>query len=99
MVAFEFEPETWPEEEAFDNPAKEGQLRYLRAIRENQPNCTSEMFRQLCGAILEEYGLLDQINEGSVDVLITFFSKSQARHKRAAERAAWSWIYGQASPL
>jgi hypothetical protein len=88
MESYGYEPMIWPDEDRFEAPIERGQLKYLRAVRESSMT-TGKGFRLLCGAILEGYGLPDQINAGSAEVLIDFFKRAPARCKRAAERQGW----------
>ena len=88
MTSFEFEPESWPAEKFFELPSHDNQMAYLRAVGRNSM-VPPKQFRMLCTAILEGYGLPDEINQGSCIVLIDYFKSAPARSRRAAERHAW----------
>lgn len=91
MMSFDYEPGEWPPEYFFQQPATPPQLKFLRACRENAMT-TGHGFRLLCGAILEGYGLPDQINKGSASILIDFIKNAPRNSRREAERTAWREI-------
>lgn len=89
MEAFGYEPEKTPDEEDFGMPLTLRQSNYLAQVKESYGR-PGKQFKELCDAILEAYGLTtERLCYGRAEVLIDFFSKSAARHKRAAERKAW----------
>lgn len=89
MMSHGYEPENIPADEDFGMPMTMRQSNYLQQVRESYGR-TGQQFRTLCDTILEGYGFpVGPICYGRAEMLIDFFSKSAARHKRAAERAAW----------
>lgn len=88
MIAFDYEPSTWPQEEYFALPPHRGQMKFLRAVRDNGM-MTGRGFRLFCEAVLEAYGLPDEINQGSAIVLIDFIKNAPRNSRREAERTAW----------
>ena len=91
MICFGYEFDEWPHEPCFERPMRYGQKKYLRAVREGSMT-TNAGFLALCYAILEDIGMPRDLNEGSAQVLINWFSKAPARCKREAEREAWRMI-------
>lgn len=89
MMSHGYEPETLPADEVFGKPMAPNQRKYMRQVRDGYER-THEQFMDLCQAILEGYGFpVGPICYGKAELLIDFFSRSAARHRRAAERSCW----------